>query len=185
MDTQVMSEMDDSMKKCIEKMRSELSSIRTGRASMALMEGIKVDYYGSQMAVNQVATIAIPEPRTIEIKPWDAGAIPAIEKGIHASGLGLTPMNDGKLIRLTIPSLTQERRQDMIKLTRKHAEDFRVSIRNARREAIEKIKKLQKDKKLAEDDARTREQEVQKLTNGYIQKVEGIVSAKEKEITAV
>ncbi len=179
---QTLSHCEELMKKSIEKFRNELASIRTGRASTALLDGVKVEAYGSVMPVNQVASVNIPEPRTIEIKPWDVTQIPAIEKAILKSELGLTPQNDGKVVRLILPTLTQERRNDIAKTAHKIAEDFRVSVRNERRDGIEKIKKLEKEKFISEDIRKKCEVDIQKLTDLYIKKIDDILALKEKEI---
>lgn len=179
---QVISHCEELMKKTTEKLRSEFSTIRTSRATSTLLDGIKVEAYGSMMPINQLASITVPEPRMIEIKPWDVTQLQAIEKAILKSNLGLTPHNDGKLIRLPIPPLTQERRNELIKMVHKIAEDFKVAIRNERRDAIEKIKKLENDKVISEDLRRKYETDIQKLTDTYIKKIEELLVIKEKEI---
>ncbi|MBN1622640.1 MAG: ribosome recycling factor [Endomicrobiales bacterium] len=173
------------MKKTIEKIRAEFSSIRTGRASASLIEGLKVESYGTVMPINQVASLGVPDARTIEIRPWDASQIKNIEKSILKSDLGLTPRNDGKVIRLSIPSLTEERRKELTKVVHKIAEDFRVSIRNERRQIADSIKKAEKDKKISEDDKRKAEAELQKVTDNYVKKIDEILNLKEKEIMEV
>ena len=182
---QILSDGEVLMKKTIDRVKVEFSSIRTGRANAALLEGIKVENYGTMMPVNQVAGISVPDGRTIEIKPWDASSLASIEKAILKSELGITPVNDGKMIRLSVPSMTEERRRDLIKVVNKQAEDFRISIRNERRQMAENIKKAEKDKKITEDDRKTAEAQLQKLTDTYIQKVDEIVKTKEKEIAEV
>ena len=182
---QILSDGEVPMKKTIDRVKVEFSSIRTGRANAALLEGIKVENYGTMMPVNQVAGISVPDGRTIEIKPWDASSLASIEKAILKSELGITPVNDGKMIRLSVPSMTEERRRDLIKVVNKQAEDFRISIRNERRQMAENIKKAEKDKKITEDDRKTAEAQLQKLTDTYIQKVDEIVKTKEKEIAEV
>ena len=172
----------DKMEKSIALLAQELSKLRTGRASPALVEGIKVDYYGSTLPLNQVATISIPEARLIIIQPWDKNALEAIEKAIHKSAIGLTPNNDGNVIRLSIPSLTTERREELVKLSQKLGEDTKVAIRNVRREANTEIKKQEKDKKISEDDAKKAHDRIQKLTDASIEKVDEHVRQKEKEI---
>ena len=151
----VLVEMDDKIEKSIEALRHELSKVRTGRASLALLEGISVNAYGSVMPLNQVGSMTIPESRMIVIAPWDPQMLPAIEKAILKSDVGLTPANDGKMIRLSIPQLTEERRKDLVKLVKKIAEEIRVAVRNIRREAIEVLKKKKKDKEISEDDLLT------------------------------
>ncbi len=179
---QIIVRCEELMKKTAEKLRSEFASIRTGRASAAILDGIKVESYGSMIAINQLAAINIPEPRTIEIKPWDPSQIPAIEKALLKSELGLTPQNDGKIIRLSIPSLTQERRKELVKIAHKTAEEFRVAVRNERRDAVEKIKKLEKEKAISEDLRKKYESDIQKLTDAHIKKIDELLSLKEKEI---
>ncbi|MFN3966077.1 MAG: ribosome recycling factor [Endomicrobiia bacterium] len=170
------------MKKTIEKLKQEISSIRTGKASPALLEEIKVNCYNSIMPLNQVAGITTPDYKTIEIRPWDNSILPEIEKAIYKSSLGLTPTNDGKIIRLTIPPLTEERRQELVKFVNKIGENFRTSIRNDRRQVLEMIKKSYKDKKISEDMKFKLEEKLQKITDEYIKKIDEIISAKEKEI---
>lgn len=170
------------MEKSIALLAQELSKLRTGRASPALVEGIKVDYYGSTLPLNQVATISIPEARLIVIQPWDKNALEAIEKAIYKSAIGLTPNNDGNIIRLPIPSLTTERREELVKLTQKLGEDTKVAIRNIRREANTEIKKEEKDKNISEDDAKKAHDSIQKLTDGSIDKIDEHVRQKETEI---
>ncbi len=175
-------ETKEKMEKSIALLAQELSKLRTGRASPALVEGIKVDYYGSTLPLNQVATISIPEARLIIIQPWDKNALESIEKAIYKSAVGLTPNSDGNVIRLSIPSLTTERREELVKLAQKLGEDTKVAIRNVRREANTEIKKQEKDKKISEDDARKAHDRIQKLTDGSIEKVDEHVRQKEKEI---
>lgn len=160
----------------------ELAKLRTGRASPALLDGIKVDYYGSTLPLNQVATISIPEPRLIVIQPWDKTSLPEIEKAIHKSAIGITPNNDGNVIRLSIPALTTERREELVKLIQKLGEDTKVAIRNVRREANSEIKREEKNKNISEDASYKAQEDVQKITDGFIKKVEEILQKKEKEI---
>ena len=169
----------------IEHLRHELAGVRTGRASIALLDHIKVDYYGTPTPLKQVATLAAPEGRLITVQPFDARLIKDIEKAIQASDLGLTPASDGKIIRLPIPALTEERRKDLVKLCKKLAEDVRVHIRNIRRDILEEIKKLQKETKMTEDESKKAHDEIQKLTDGYILKVDEILKKKEAEITEI
>ncbi len=175
----------DKMEATIEVFKKEIASIRTGRASLALLDGITVDYYGNQMPLNQVATLSVPEPRLITIQPWEQKIIPEIEKAIMKSDLGLTPTNDGKTIRLAIPPLTEERRKELVKVVKKRAEESRVALRNIRRDILEEIKKLQKEKSLSEDEIKRWNDEVQKITDTYIKKVDELLSHKEKEIMEV
>ena len=170
------------MEKSASLFAQELSKLRTGRASPALLEGIKVEYYGSLLPINQVATISIPEPRLIVIQPWDKTALPEIEKAIYKSPVGLTPNNDGNVIRLSVPPLTTERREELIKLTQRLSEEAKVAIRNIRRDANNEIKKEEKDKKISKDEAFKAQESIQKITDEYIEKVDEILKKKEKEI---
>jgi len=176
---------EEPMKKAIEKMKADFSSLRTGRASPALVEGLKVESYGTMLPLNQLSNISIPDGRTIEIRPWDITQCSNIEKAIQKSDLGLTPMNDGKIIRIPIPGLTEERRKEITKIVSKMAEDYKVSVRNIRREILENIKKAEKEKKITEDDKVVAEHESQKLTDIYIKKIDELVAVKEKEIMEV
>lgn len=178
-------EMKGKMTRAIEVLKGEFAKLRTGRASPNLLDGVVVDYYGSQLPVNQVGTISIPESRTLVITPWDKGAIAEIEKAIHKAELGVTPVNDGKVVRLTLPTTTEERRKELVKQAKKMSEESRVSIRNARRDANEGIKKLQKDGKISEDELRKQEADVQKATDQFIAQIDQLLSHKEKEIMEV
>ncbi|MCX7941110.1 MAG: ribosome recycling factor [Endomicrobia bacterium] len=173
---------EDLMKKTIEKCKSEFSTVRTGRASIGLVEGIEVECYNTKMKLNQIANINIVEGRIIEIRPWDQGVLINIEKAILNSPLGLTPVNDGRIIKITVPALTDERRQELIRQVNKLAENFRVSIRNERRLAVEVLRQLKKDKKISEDDEFKSEQQLQKLTESYIEKIDKLLEEKIKEI---
>jgi len=175
----------EKMEVALEHLRRELSSIRTGRASLSLLDGIKLDYYGSQMPLNQVATLSIPEGRLITIQPWESNQIAGIEKAILTSGIGITPTNDGKIIRLNIPPLTEERRKILVKTAKKMGEDARIAIRNLRRDSNDELKKLQKETSLAEDQFRKNQDEIQKITNQSIKKVDERLAKKEKEILVV
>lgn len=175
----------DEMEKTINGLSKSFSRVRTGRASVALLDGIKVDYYGTATPINQVANISVPENRLILIVPWDASVIGAIEKSIQKSDLGLTPSNDGKAVRLAIPQLTEERRKELVKIVKKMAEEGKVKLRNARRDANEELKNLKKNNKMAEDELFTAQEEVQKLTNQYIEKTDKVLAAKEKEIMEI
>lgn len=172
----------EKMETGIDHLRKELGSVRTGRASLVLLDGIKVDYYGSMMPLSQVASLSIPDSRSIAIQPWDASIVPVIEKSILGSSLGLTPSHDGKVLRVTIPPLTEERRKDLARLVKKIGEDSRVVVRNYRREANEELKRQEKDGNLSEDDLRKAQEEIQKLTNQSIQKIDDILKNKEEEI---
>ncbi|MGD2096161.1 MAG: ribosome recycling factor [Desulfobacterales bacterium] len=175
-------ETTDSMSKSVEALSRELKRVRTGRASLSILDGIKVDYYGTLTPLNQMATLAVPESRLITIQPWDVSVIKDIEKAILKSDLGLTPANDGKLIRISIPPLTEERRKELVKVVHKMAEDYKVSVRNARRDANELIKSLKKDGDISEDDAFKSQEEVQKITDEHIKRIDECCQEKEKEI---
>ncbi len=181
----IFKELKESMEKSIQSMEKSFNKIRTGRASLSLLDGIKVDYYGAATPLNQIASLSIPESRLILISPWDVSAIGAIEKAIQRSDLGLMPTNDGKLIRLAIPQLTEERRKDLVKIVRKSAEECRIKLRNARREANEKLKILKKDNVISEDEMFTQHEEVKKLMDKDIAKTDVILAAKEKEIMQI
>jgi ribosome recycling factor len=172
----------DRMGNSIEDLRNEFKKIRTGRASLALFEGMRINYYGTPTPLNQVASLSVPESRLIVIKPWDQSVIGEIEKEILKSELGLTPMNDGKLIRIPIPALTEERRKELVKVVHKITEDHKVSIRNIRRDANELLKGLKKDGDISEDDFYRAQDKVQKITDDYIQSVDETCQEKEKEI---
>ncbi|MDL1871416.1 ribosome recycling factor [Deltaproteobacteria bacterium PRO3] len=181
----VLNKSKDRMEKCLAAFRGELAKVRTGRASTSMLDDIRVDYYGTPTPLNQVGTLSVPEPRMITISPWDATAIPLIEKAIIKSDLGLTPANDGKLIRIPIPALNEERRKEMVKLARKYGEEAKVAIRHVRREALDELKALEKDKKMPEDEAKHLGTEVQKLTDSYVKKVDESLEHKEKEVMEV
>jgi len=173
------------MEKVISDLQHEMASIRTGRASINLFDGITVDAYGSQMPINHLATLHVPEPSMVTIQPYDVSQIGAIEKAIRASDLGLNPSNDGKIIRVPIPSLTEERRKELVKHLHHIAEEHRVAVRNVRRDANEAVKKLYKDKLISEDDERRALDEIQKMTDSYIGKVDQLAKVKEKDILEV
>jgi ribosome recycling factor len=173
------------MKKTIDRLKCELSSIRTGRANSAVIEAIKVESYGSIMPINQIASISIPDARTIEIRPWDVSQLSTIEKAILKADIGMTPINDGKLIRISVPRLTQERRKEISKYISKMAEEFRVAVRNERRVLLENIKKFEKDKVITEDDKKKLEVKAQKITDCYIEKIDNSIAVKEKEVMQV
>jgi ribosome recycling factor len=179
----IIREVEDKMKKSLEVLQHGFSSIRSGRASVGMVENIKVDYYGTHTPVKQMANITIPEPKTLLIHPWDASAIKLIEKAILESDLGITPVVDGKMVRLVVPALTRERREELAKIANKVAEESRVAIRSIRRDANETIKQFEKDKKTTEDESFKLQQEVQKLTDRYIQSIDQAQATKEKEIT--
>jgi ribosome recycling factor len=176
---------EEKMKKSIEVLKEELHSIRAGRANPSLLDRINVNYYGSETPLKQIAGISAPEPRLLVIQPYDSNAIADIEKAIMQSDLGINPSNDGKVIRLAIPMLTEERRKDLQKVVKKSGEEIKVAIRNERRDANDKLKKMQKSNELTEDDLKKAEDEVQKLTDKYIKDVEELISKKEAEILEV
>ncbi len=185
MKEQIFQKFKDEMEKTISSLEKSFSRVRTGRASVSLLDGIKVDYYGTPTPIAQVATLSIPESRLIVIAPWDATAIGAIEKAIQKSDLGLMPSSDGKIIRLAIPQLTEERRKELVKVVKKMAEEGKVKLRNERRDANEELKDLKKNNKMAEDELFSAQDEVQKLTDRYIEKTDKILAAKEKEIMEI
>ena len=173
------------MSKSVDNLRRELAGIRTGKANPALLDSVKVMYYGQTVPLKQVANIAIPEPRLITIQPWEKTLVPEIEKAIQSSELGLNPQSDGALIRLPIPALTEERRKDLVKVVKKLAEDGRVAVRNIRRDANDRFKKLEKEHKISEDQMHDKQEEVQKLTDKFIATIDEVVVAKEKEIMEI
>lgn len=173
------------MEKAVEHLKHELSRLRTGRASPALVENVKVDYYGTPTPIKQVGQISIPDPKTIQIASWDQSAIPLIEKAIIAANIGLTPMVDGKLIRLNIPALTEDRRKDLVKQVKKLGEDARISVRGVRREANETIKAREKAKELSEDDSKKEAEKIQKVTDTVTAEIDKIVDAKSKDLMTV
>ncbi|MCK5418622.1 MAG: ribosome recycling factor [Desulfobacterales bacterium] len=172
----------ESMGKTVEALKRELQRIRTGRASLSVLDGIKVDYYGTPTPLNQMATLAVPESRQITIQPWDASVIKDIEKAILKSDLGLTPSNDGKILRISIPPLTEERRKELVKVIHKICEDHKVTARNLRRDSNDLLKGLKKDGDISEDEAFRSQDEVQKITDEHIKRIDECYSEKEKEI---
>jgi ribosome recycling factor len=178
----VYQETQDSMAKAIAALNKELKRVRTGRASLSLVDGIKVDYYGTLTPLNQLATLAVPESRLITIQPWDATVIKEIEKGILKSDLGLTPSSDGKIVRIAIPPLTEQRRKELVKVVNKICEEYKVSIRNIRRDANEMIKELKKEGEISEDDAFKSQERIQKITDEHIKMIDQCFKEKEKEI---
>ena len=178
----VTKESEQKMLSAVESVKKQFSTIRTGRAHPSLVEGIKVDYYGTKTPLKQIASVTIPEARLIVIQPWDKGAMSLIEKAIQTSDLGISPTNDGKFIRLAMPQLTHERRDELIKVLHKMAEEGRISVRNTRHQANEEAAKLEKDKIFTEDDKFTAKDKVQKLTDEHIKKIDAALSEKEKEI---
>ena len=175
-------ETKDSMGKSVEALKNELSRMRTGRASLSILDPIKVDYYGTMTPLNQMATLAVPESRLITIQPWDASVIKDIEKAILKSDLGLTPSNDGKIIRISIPQLTEERRKELVKMVHKVCEDYKVAIRNFRRDSNDLLKSMKKEGEISEDDAFKAQDKVQEITDEHIKLVDECYKEKEKEI---
>jgi len=182
MKEEILSELRQKMNKAVDALKKDFLKIRTGRASTALLDGIKVDCYDTQMPIDQVATISAPESRLITIQPWDQTIMGSVEKSILKSELGLTPMNDGKIIRISIPPLTEERRKELAKLARKMAEENKISIRNFRREANEMLKELKAEKEISEDELYRSQDDVQKITDEFIKKVDETTAQKEQEI---
>lgn len=185
MSKEVIKTAEDKMNKAIEALRRELTTLRAGRANPAILDKVQVEYYGALTPLNQVASISIPEARLLVIQPYDKTALSDIERAIQKSDLGLTPSNDGSIIRIAIPPLTEERRRELVKLVKKYAEEAKVAIRNIRRDANDDLKKLQKDGEMTEDELRRSTDDVQKLTDKEIVKVDEVANTKEKEIMEV
>ena len=181
----VQKDLETRMQAAVDVLTREFASVRTGRANAALLDGVRVEAYGNMTPINQVASVSVPDPRTILIQPWDGSQLKEIEKGIVKSDLGLTPSNDGKVIRLTMPTLTEERRKQLAKSVGKFAEDARVAIRNVRREANDKIKALAKEKKISEDEERRGHDQIQKTTDRFTAKIEELTKKKEQEVLTV
>lgn len=178
----ILLEAEDRMEKAIGALERDFSKLRTGRASTSLVDNIKVDYYGTPTAISQLASVAIPDSRTITIQPWDRGAFGGVEKAIQKSDLGLNPVNDGKIIRISIPPLTEDRRKDLSKVARKYGEEAKVAVRNIRRDTNDQLKKIEKDKLISEDELKKSTEDVQKLTDKFVANVDDRCQAKEKEI---
>ena len=174
-----------SMKGAMDHLHHELATIRTGKANPSLLDSIHVEYFGQMVPLKQVASIAVPDPRLITVQPWDKTVVPEVEKAIQASDLGLNPQSDGTLIRLPIPPLTEERRKDLSKIAKRMGEEAKVVVRNVRRGANEKVKKLEKSHDISEDNMHTKQEEIQKMTDEYVHKVDDTVTAKEKEIMEI
>lgn len=181
----VISKMEADMKERLGRLAREFSVMRTGRANPMMLENIKVEAYGSLVPLKQVAAVSVPEGRTLEVKPWDPSTLQDIEKAIQKSDLGINPQNDGKLVRITMPTMTEDRRKDMTKVIRKMGEEFRVAVRTERHAALDKIKRAEKAKEITEDDVKGLEGRIQKITDGFIKQVDDAVVAKEKEITSI
>lgn len=178
----IVADCDARMNKSVEKLRQEMAHIRTGKASVGLVEPLKVEVYGTEMPITQVASLSTPDARTIAIQPWDRTTISAIEKSIQKSDLGLTPMSDGTMIRLAIPVLTEERRRELVKLVKKYAEEAKVALRNIRRDANEHIKRLEKNHEISEDDSHKTQERIQVMTDKHIKDMDHLFELKEKEI---
>lgn len=185
MNEAIFKDMKDKMEKAIDAFHRELVKLRTGRASLAILDGVKVDYYGTATLLNQLATMSVPESRLITIQPWDISVLGSIEKAIKVADLGLNPTNDGKIIRLSIPPLTEERRKEIVKVAKKAAEDCKIAIRNMRRDANEEVKKLEKDKTISQDDLKKFQNQIQEITDKYTARIDDILKHKEKEIMEV
>lgn len=183
--TDVVNQTKQKMEKSLQSLKQDLGKLRTGRASLTMLDGIRVNYYGQPTPLNQVATLAVPEPRLITIAPWEANIIPEIEKSILNANIGLTPNSDGKIVRLSIPQLTEDRRKEIVKQLKSICEESRVAIRQVRRHANEEIKKLEKDSKVPEDQVKKAETDVQKITDDMIKSVDAIMADKEKDIMKV
>jgi ribosome recycling factor len=181
----ILSKLDQNSQTSIKAFKDHLAKIRTGRANVSFLDGIMVDYYGNPTPLKQVANLSTPEARTIQVQAWEQGILPQIEKAIIAANLGFTPQNDGKLIRVPIPALTEERRKDLVKQAKKIGEETKVAIRNHRRDANEALKKMEKDKKISEDDAKRGTDDIQKKTDAFIQEIDKVLETKEKEITTI
>jgi ribosome recycling factor len=185
MEPKVIKECEAKMKKGIVTLQKELGKVRTGRASLSLLDDIRVDYYGTPTPLNQVATVSVPESRLIVIQPWDNSLIGEIEKSILKSELGMTPANDGKVIRITIPRLTEERRKELVKLVKKMGENSKIGVRNIRRDAIEDLRTMEKGKEISEDELHLWQNQVQKVTDQFIGQVDEVIASKEKEIMEI
>ncbi len=185
MDNQVYEQTKKRMEKALSALSHELAKMRTGRASLSILDDVHVDYYGTSTPLNQLATLSVPDARTIAIQAWDGGAVAAIEKALQTADLGLNPVNDGKIIRLPIPPLNEERRKELVKVMRKHGEECKVGVRNARRDANDELKKLQKASDITEDEERKGHDRIQKLTDEFIAKIEAAMEHKEKDIMEV
>jgi ribosome recycling factor len=183
--TELYQDTETKMDKTLESLGRELGTVRTGRASLSILDGISLEYYGSQSPLNQVATLSVPESRLIVIQPWDPSVIKDIEKAIMRSDLGLTPNNDGKVIRIPIPPLTEERRMQLVKLVKKHGEEAKIAVRNIRRDAISEAKEFEKETVISEDELHRAQDEIQKITDRLIEKVDELIEKKEKEVLEI
>jgi ribosome recycling factor len=181
----ILKETKGGMNKAIDSLKKELTKVRTGRASLSLLDDVRVDYYGTPTPLNQIGTLAVPEPRLITIQPWEKQLIPEIEKAVMKADLGLNPASDGQIVRISIPALTEDRRKEMAKLAKSIGENAKISIRNARRDANDMLKQMEKEKEISEDDLKRGEKEVQDLTDNYVGQVDEIVATKEKEVMEI
>lgn len=181
----IISKADEKMKKSISVLKSDLSTLKAGRANPTMLDRIEVEYYGSMVPVNQVSNISAPEPRVLMITPWEKSTLKDIEKAILKSDLGINPSNDGSVIRLVVPELTEETRRNLVKTVKKYGEDTKIAIRSIRRDANDKIKALKKDSDLSEDEMKKSEEDIQKITDAYVKEVDKVIEAKEKEIMAI
>ncbi|MBW2451296.1 MAG: ribosome recycling factor [Deltaproteobacteria bacterium] len=181
----VKSNAKNGMNKSLDALKRELGKVRTGRASLSIIDDVKVDYYGTPTPLNQVGTLAVPEPRMITIQPWEKNLIPEIEKAILKADLGLNPASDGQLVRLVFPPVTEERRKEMVKQVKRIGEDAKIAVRNSRRDANDALKKLEKDKEISEDELKRAEKDVQDLTDSFVEKVDQIVAEKEKDLMEI
>lgn len=182
---EVISEARAAMDKAVKALRKEMTKIRTGRASTSLLDDVRVDYYGVPTPLSQVATLAAPEPRLLTVQPWEKNLIPEIEKALFKADLGLTPSSDGLLIRLPVPALTEERRREMVKITKRMGEEAKISVRNARRDANETLKMLEKEKEITEDDLKRSEKDVQQVTDDFVAAVDTVIQNKESEVMEI
>jgi ribosome recycling factor len=181
----LLNKVEERMEKSLQALKKEFASVRAGRANPALLDKVMVDYYGSQMPINQLANINAPEPRLLVIQPWDKGSLNEIEKAILKSDLGLTPSNDGSVIRIVIPQLTEQRRQELVKMIRKMAEEGRVAVRNVRRDLNDEVKKMEKNGDISEDESRRAQEKIQQITDKYISEIDKLLASKEKDLMEV
>lgn len=182
---EVLSEARTAMDKAVKSLKKDMTKVRTGRASISLLDDVKIEYYGVPTPLSQVATLSVPEARLITVQPWEKNLIPDIEKAIFKADLGLTPSSDGVLIRLPVPSLTEERRREMVKIVKRMSEDSKISVRNARRDANENLKMLEKEKEITEDELKRSEKDVQQVTDEFVATIDSIVQSKEQEIMEI
>lgn len=182
---EVLNEAKDAMDKAVKALKKEMAKVRTGRASISLLDDVRVEYYGVPTPLSQVATLSAPEPRLITVQPWEKNLIPAIEKAIFKSDIGLTPSSDGQLIRLPVPALTEERRREMVKIIKRMGEEAKISVRNTRRDANDTLKMLEKEKEITEDQMKRSEKDVQQLTDDFVNKIDEVIQVKEQEVMSI